>query len=415
MTIALELLGIAFMSYVIAKLLGFPRKVKDIYQEGDPLYSKQIYYKPTFVGETLFGFKVPYTLELRFDRVDDEQFKLKKMLDETSQHSLAMSFNTNRIRRLLSVRSWFFNLHCDVGQTRTADKAICLTVCGLFEEEGRSYIREVPNWKVVDEVKKESFTGSGCEVVLQHLDPGIFSPEIIEENYAMLKREDIEEIRKSDRYGEYEEMLAVAALKRRLDFLGNKKQSYENDYISIETESAGRALKIRWSFKSPARPNYEIRAYRKTGGFSGDQWNEESNGTLVIDSKKDGEVIEHLNEGEANFYTVWVRPINELERKDRSSALRFQATIATREETEAIQGVMKRIEERSFSDSGRHNISRAVHELGLAVELDRMMTQAEKNAVSRIGSDSAYTEEEKKEKIERVLEMVANLKDKYSV
>ena len=93
--------------------------------------------------------------------------------------------------------------------------------------------------------------------------------------------------------------MAVAVLKRRLDFLGRQSnQKHEAEMFSIETEKVGRSVRIRWKLKAHAPEGYELVGFRKTGGYFANQFDVQQNGEMVTQSRQDGEAIEPLNEGE---------------------------------------------------------------------------------------------------------------------
>src|SRR5262249_49034522 len=146
----------------------------------------------------------------------------------------------------------------------------------------------------------------GCESKLTQFRT-FFSNDIIEKNYAMLTDEQKRAILATEEFSEREAILAVAVLKRRMDFFDKNEQRYDAEYVSIETAKAGRGVLIRWEIKPDALGRYELVGYRNTGGFSPNQWDESNNGALVVHTQKSGETIELLNEDTAYFYTFFLR------------------------------------------------------------------------------------------------------------
>ena len=360
--------------------------------------------------KTLAGFKVPYTLDFTFERIDNANFNLHKMLGENNQSTLANSFNTSRVRRLLFKNSCFF--HIDWPRATGPHEVFRTLILRLENEEGTLFVNPVSNGELLRLFNEETFTGQGCKVELTDIRLPPFDQNIIKLNYAMLTEEQKNAILMDDRYGAFEQMVAVAALKRRLDFLDNKSENHDSELFSIATERVGRGLRIEWRLKSEAKQGgYDIVGFRRTGGFFADQWDETSNGTLVIHSNKDGQTVELLKEGEAQFYTFFLKPWQEDAKHTKRSPLRFQVTIAPSEETDAIKTTLERIERQSFNPPTQ-NVSRALKELGLYVEFDNAIEQRKKVMEHQIET-AGYSPEEKEEKLSRLRDVVAAVRDKY--
>ena len=80
----------------------------------------------------------------------------------------------------------------------------------------------------------------------------------------------------------------------------------------------------------------------------------------------------------------------------KGSALRFQVTISTTEEMEALKMLITRLQESSFNPNRPPNISHALKELGSYVEFDNAIDQEEKMLARQIG-DAGYGVEERNE------------------
>jgi hypothetical protein len=274
-------------------------------------------------------------------------------------------------------------------------------------------LRKVDSCDFNREVTKYEFVENGCRVEMKRLEMKIDDRTSIQRNYDMITNEQKAMILEDERFGKYEEMLAVAALKRRLDFFEDKSATYEAALFSIETEQVGRGLKIKWRFKPELKKKdgYDIVGFRRTGGFFSDPWDETNNGTQVVHSSSEGETVELLNEGQAQFYTFFLKPYKEDAKHPRCSPVRFQITIATKAETEAIRTALDRIDRRSLSPSPT-NVSAALRELGLYAEFDHAIEQRRKVMEGQIET-SRCTREEKEEKLSRLRDVVASVRDKY--
>lgn len=227
----------------------------------------------------------------------------------------------------------------------------------------------------------------------------------------MLSEEQKEAIMETTEFGMAAEMLAVSLLQYRLKFLKGGLQKYTADSFTIETEKAGRSLKIKWKFK-PDASGFYLWGFRDTGGFSNDQWSEDKNGARVIDAYTEGETVEVLQEGVAYFYTFFLKPFKETQYTNRKSPLRFQITIETKAETDAIEAMLEKAEQVKKADRSRENMSQAVKELGLVMEFDEAVDDMEKSLIERIKKKNLPKDEEE-EKVEFVRDAARLQRDKY--
>jgi hypothetical protein len=403
--VLLVLIGIASYVYYLQK-----RPKRSPYREGDPRYLKEFSVHRKDTNYTLSNFTSYHQLELFCRRVNNEDFNLHEMLKSGSQNMLAMSFNTNRVRRIMYKNSWYF--HYELAPAANGGYAPRLVTREYAVKGDTVLVREVSNKELITKVNKEGFRHGGCEAELISIEPDIFSEGIIEGNFDMLKEEHLNAVLRDELYGQYEELVAVAALKCRLKFLGNKSESYRAEWFTIETEKAGRALKIRWQIDEAAKRDYELIGFRKTDGFCSDPFSEINNGKMVIHGKNDGEVTELLNEGEANFYTLFLRQPQRGSVDRKCSPLRFQITIACREETAELESIMARAKERN-SDPDKERISRAIKELGIFVELDAALESKTKAWEKKIRDNDEYSAEQKEEKVGRLVETMKLIRSNY--
>ena len=212
------------------------------------------------------------------------------------------------------------------------------------------------------------------------------------------------------RYSGFEEGLAVHALKRRLEYERQQfKQVHESDWVTITTEQAGRGIKIKWQIKQ--QRGLDLLGYRKSGSFSSDQFDEASNGVLVVQATRSGEVIEFLKEGETYFYTfLWrrstPRPFTYW------GASRFQITLMTEDERKLIADAIRRIQGPEKQETLDPVISRALKELGRYRQFETAMRNAEKEAVADI-QKTPLSDSEKREEIEKLRDQVSLIRERY--
>lgn len=369
----------------------------------------------TFTAQTLLGFKVEYDLELMTKRIDPEEFKKHRMLDEHSRNMLAEETNRESFLPYLDEHGYFFSFSVPSSiEPSNIHRSFGTTLFQLVKKrDGQTFVREYADGSFKAELHKITFRKMGCEVnlgVAYRLREG-FSDYLIEENYAMLTNEQKTAILEDENFAPLEEMLAVAALKRRLDFLGyQSNQRHEADMFSVTTERAGDAVRISWDLKENA--GYDLLGYRTTDGFHPNEY--AGNGIRVIHSSRNGETIESLRGGPANFYTLFLR--SHEKRPDGThhncSLLRFQLAVPSRKETEALEAAIKRLEQRKPVDPARENMAQALKKLGLAMEFQEALEAMEKTLIEQVIRKKLPKEEEE-EQIEFIRDEVRIQRDEY--
>jgi hypothetical protein len=390
------------------------RRLEEPYSDFNPEYYKGFLLERSFRIRTLAGFKVEYELRLIVSRVNDEEFKKAQMLGKPRQAAFVSDYNEALFLPFLDERSCFFRIEwttpVEAGKIYQIFRGELYQV---IEDDDGFVVKGFLDTRVRGELMKIPFAQNGCKAMIGYFDRNDFSEELIKENYAMLTEEQKATILADERFGAYEELLAVGALRRQLDFFGTAMQKHEAEMFTIETERAGRALKIKWRFKESASSGYYLWGFKDQGGFFKDAWDEANNGPRVIDSYRDGETTELLDEGDAYFYTFFLQPFQESERSKRCSSLRFQITVETNKEREAIEATLRRLGQRKPPvDPGRENMSQALKELGLVMEFDEAIDEMEKSLIERIKKKNLPKEEEE-EKIEFVRDAARLQRDKY--
>jgi hypothetical protein len=382
------------------------------YHESNLRHWKGCLIKQQFAGRTVGGFKVPYDLHLFCTLQNREEFIDADMLDEAAQQNLAATYHDEVFMRYFEDSSYlfYFDWWGEENDSRPHNYATS-PIAELVRESGKTFLKPIPAGKIRADLEKLPFQKNGCDVKAYfHNSP--FNDEMIEENYAMLTDEQKKEVEADPRYDLLVEMIAVAALKRRLEFLGTStKQKHQAEKFSIETENVGRGVAVRWSLNS--NTSYELVGFRNSGGFHSDEWDESYNGTMIVHSERNGETVELLKEGEAAFYTFFLRSKYKLENGSRHkcSLLRFQFVVPSKAETEAIEAVLERAEQRKLADP-RGNMSQALKELGLAMEFQDSLDEMEKSLIEQIRKKNLPKDEEE-EKIEFVRDAARLQRDKY--
>ena len=386
------------------------RKFEDPYSELNPRYSRGFIINRRFTGRTEEKFKIQYELKLMCRRLNEEEFKRHRMMEESSRQELAAAFHDEIFEPHFKESSYifYFDFH-PLRKSPSPHELVTGLVGKLVLENQDVFLRYVPDTKIRYDLGKIPFQKNGCEVT-GYFESCPFTDELIEENYAMLTDEQKTAVEADERYDAITEAIAVAALKKRLEFLGKStKQRHETDELSVETEKAGRGVLIKWRFKTSAPSGSELFGFRRQGGFFNDATNENNNGTLILHSDRDGEVVDFLNEGEAGFYTLLLKWAMPEPGAFGTSVVRLQIVVAPKEEMEAIESTLQR-SQRPPDD--REHISRARKEIDSYVELEEAIDEVQKNAIERIKAAN-YSQIEKEEKISRLEEVIGQVRDKH--
>jgi len=367
----------------------------------------------TFRAQTLSGFDIEYWMNLACERIDVAESIKAEVENPNVQKMIALDFHDDVFEPYFNERSYFWHFdHRAVSALGKLYEVFPTIIGEVVEENGTTVAREVLRQRLKAEmVMKPPYRTRGCEIRLLDFSTPTPTVEVIERNYKMLTEEQKEAIATSHAFGIGAEMLAVSLLKFRLELLRNGTKEYKADCFTIETEKAGRSLKIKWKL-GPNADGYYIWAFRNTSGFSENQFSETDNGMRVVDSYNNGETVEVLDEGVAYFYTFFLQPFQPTDRWQKKSPLRFQETIETKAETAVIEEALKRFEQRKAVEPEKEKLSRALKQVGAYVEMDRAFDAMEKSFIDEIAK-SDYSEEEKKRKIERLQAVIVMIRSDY--
>ena len=117
-----------------------------------------------------------------------------------------------------------------------------------------------------------------------------------------------------------------------------------------------------------------------------------------------------------SFYTFFLVSLEPAEdgRRRAYSPLRFRLTVSTKDETEAIESVLRRFEERTKPDPDRKHIARALKEVNLAVEYHEAIEEMKKSLEEKIRGKKLPPEEEERQ-IEIIEDLVNTARSKYDI
>ena|ERR1017187_1206863 len=221
-----------------------------------------------------------------------------------------------------------------------------------------------------------------------------------------------------DEHGILERDRTIAILKRQLELYDQQcRQSHRHDYVSIQTERAGRGLKISWDSNYDMTSGAKILGYRKTGGFSPYPGDRESNGMLVIEGwAGQGHATEFLNSGETYFYTFLLRvPRLLFGDPDYYILPRFQVTMISEMEIEAIAAAIRKLEETKpveKPDPDKEGILAAMRKLKTYRDFDAAFETLGKTLEQEI-AEAGYTDAEKEDKIGRLRDVMAKIREEH--
>jgi hypothetical protein len=366
-----------------------------------------------FIEKTFAGFRVPFRIALQCQVTDENEYPKDRKNFEGADSLVADAYRDQVLMPFLKEQGCFFRLSwCGGRYKESIYEAFPVTIERVTEENGKVCVREFSQGQIKEALRKIPFAHSSCSIKLVEFHTGgLMSPALIEENYEMLTDEQKKSLLNDPRFNGYEESLAIHALKRRLEFETQQfQQVHESDWVTITKEQAGRAIKIRWKIKNRFE-GLELLGYRKTGGFAPDQFDEGSNGVLVVHDTRTGETFEPLNEGETYFYTfVWrrstERPVTYW------AASRFKVTLMMEEERKLIESTIDRLQRSAKEESPDPSISRALKELGRYRIFENTMRNAEREAIADI-EKTAMTDEEKRVEVAKLRDQVAFIREKY--
>ena len=380
------------------------------YTEINPEFWSYRIIERSFSANALGGFLVPYQLTLEVARVDDAEFKRSEMLKKSALEHLVDYYDRSYFQQSLRDKGFFFVIELRVAQARKEPAYIARPkLCCLDGLETIDF-KPVLQMQVVKAISEQPrYTENGCSVTLSLFIKLDLDHHFINQNYAMITEEQKQEIESMEMYAIIESRLAIMALKRQQDILGNKAQKFEASFYKVEIEKNGSTLKITWEFKESSPVGYDLYGFRKRGGFNADEWDMQNNGMLVVHSRRAGEVTEILPDNEAQFYTFFLRGKDAEGKIWSRDPLRFQIQVSGKEELNKIAALIERLENKPNEKSG---ISKSLEELNLAMEFHEEMDKMEQSFIERIKSKK-LSEEEKEEKVEFIRDMVRLQREKY--
>lgn len=363
--------------------------------------------KGTFIGETIGGYKVCYTIWCDYHKNNPDEFREARMLDESSRAQLVALVDEHFVKPAIKATGRFWRLHA--GRYNRGE--LC---CVVKEGESLGVYRDHSCLEINKKLQAPPFEACGC-IALARIELCNQTEELIEENYKrMIRLYNTDAIEFTTKYMVEEESILVAVAKRELDLekdllRSQSQQTHKAGDITITTRLAGRALEIIWKLNEPFRGSTRLYGYTKQGGFCTDYLPLENNGTCIVEAQSSGSVVMRLAEGVQHFLTFVVAWRDEKEwRTDET--LRFSVRVPAQSEMTYAEELLYKFENRPKPlPTMSKKTADAVNELLSFVEFEDSISQLEKQLVEQISS-KGYSPEEKVEKIDRLKAVVESLR-----
>lgn len=359
-------------------------------------------------GKTLSGFNVEYSLSIGCTRVGG--YDADNYMHHAGVENAFKEEANNTFIKFLEEHSYCFHFgRQQLNAINELTNVQPILVQHNFNEKGELSSREVPVASVNEELKNlPPIVCRGHELRLFELKVPILSDEVVDENYTMLSEEQKERIANDPDFGLTSEAFVVGLLKRRAAIFKIASEKHGADCFEVETEKLGRSIRIRWKLY-PTATGHHLLGFRKTDGFSSDQWSETDNGTRIVDARGNGEMTDPLKEGGMYFYTFFLKTFDG---DNKQSLLRFQVTMDTEAEKAAVANALKGFEKRTTPEPEKENLAQALKEVGSYMEMDTAFEAMESSFVEEINK-SNHSAETKQLKIERLQDVVRQIRSKY--
>jgi hypothetical protein len=208
-------------------------------------------FEETFQTRTPAGFIAEYRLTVAATRISGDGSNYPQTVALPLRESSCREFNELKFLPFLRQSNyWFYYAETLALTLPVLQETPPIGVGQLSIEGGTRRLRPIPFERVAKEAVKIPGTMKGWTLSLENFELAKVRSQIIEENYAMIPTEKREALEESEAYHFIDETLAVVILRRQLAFLRNQtRQVYEGISYVIETERAGRSLRVSWRFR----------------------------------------------------------------------------------------------------------------------------------------------------------------------
>lgn len=311
---------------------------------------------------TIAKFEVEYRLRGRIC-LKDTYANEDKHLWEKDYERLCRKFD-DQVIHLAVLGTWhFFVLSWErvTNELGTLAQPVVL-LCQPSSKDGVLRLKALENGRaLVEASKKVELVTHGWivrwRVELEEVEWGVWDQELMERNYSMLELQPkvLEKVTGDVLYQEYEEMVAVAALKRRLEIqkalqLGQTEQEHGGDanWFTLKTTGVAGKLRISWKVKG-GWSDTQLSGYRIQGtrfpepikDAKGKPTPRLSGEEVVVDARENNHVDLHVGEGvECAFSFVLVKGTEGLLSSPTVDRINFRVRMPTAEETMALEALL---------------------------------------------------------------------------
>ena len=413
---------------------------KDPYWVGLNAHQTSFLWKNTYLATTDVGFKVKYTLTCDVYKVDHEEFRAARMLEEPNQRQLVDEWHKDVLLPKFKELGYSFKYLSAWNQWDYGNPI----PCWVAKEGGEDFIFYDHNCFELSEKLRELpwIVNRGCRakffsLKLERVDGLIRDNSLmndhalIKENYNMIKVRGLKSPENSEQFRTWEETVIVTLLHRHMELQQEfchiqANQEYKSKMISVKTRLVGSAVELSWELSGYRQDGCVLRGYRREEGFArNDQLG--ANGMCVVETSGDkGDCVQNLKEDREYFYAflltkdepvyakqTFLQSLTSTAAVERINtnildSLRFSIRVPTRAELMRVDRMLERL--KMTPDSNREKFERMFKELSEFVEFDESLSQWEKDLINRISESENYTPDEKAEKIDRLKGVIGSIR-----
>jgi hypothetical protein len=402
----------------------------DPYWVGPEAHITHFLWHRTFVATTAAAFKAKYKISCFVQKINVEEFRAARMLDENNQEALIDAWHKDVFLPLFQELRCSFHFFGKWANPNSENPCLC-----RIEREGD---REFLFWDLhcVDleqRLKKlPPFEKNGCSLTLSCMNTESYE-SLIKENYDMIKMRAVDIPDEASPIRILEEFVVIKMLHQQFELEQQfqhiqTNQKHKGHYIRVETQLVASTIKLTWDCNHKDNVGYRLRGYRNDTGFADNRDDLSRQGTCVVDTQSRGESVQRLLEGREYFYTFLLtneEPVNAEEtfmqnvrvifgspivkgmRTIIVDSVRFAIRVPTPAELARVEQSLEKIKQPSV-DPKREKINLALEELSSFVEFEENISELVMELVKRI-ERKGYPPKEKAQKIARLKALASQL------
>lgn len=291
---------------------SFGNILSSVLEPNRPRIGRFYGFKNLYKAHTPFGFIAPFTLSGYVQVQDEEIFRSALAQHKGDANTVVRlvvdNFYATVFRRLLAESKLFFLYsYTEYGYIllnlwayqQQQDGSINIHICSYYSENGLN-----------EQVKKalHQFSLFGCSIDVINFDCQEGNIGCIEENMHTIPSDVLTHIRENGVYLQLVERICMTALSERAKLFSEKKQHGREQFATLQTHLMGDVLHISWK-NAKAAEGWSLLGFRRTHGFSANEFSDVENGVLIVDSAAgEGSTVEAaLPRNEPLYYTFFLR------------------------------------------------------------------------------------------------------------